>query len=57
MGIRTGADLKAYTELELAQRFGKLGRHFFRIVRALDERAVQPNRIQEICGSREYFQL
>ncbi|MCL4128600.1 UNVERIFIED_CONTAM: hypothetical protein GTU68_038479 [Idotea baltica] len=55
MGIRTGLDLKSYTELELAQRFGKMGRHFFRIVRGLDERVVQPNRLRKSVGAENTF--
>ncbi|MEL6668905.1 MAG: DNA polymerase IV [Bacteroidota bacterium] len=55
MGYRTGADLQALSELELAQRFGKAGRHYFRIVRALDERPVNPNRIRKSIGSERTF--
>jgi len=44
MGIRTGADLKQLDEIEMFKRFGKPGRHYYRIVRAEDHRPVQPNR-------------
>ncbi|MCP4442668.1 MAG: DNA polymerase IV [Aureispira sp.] len=43
-GIHNGADLKKWTKLELAQKFGKTGRYFYNIVRGLDNRPVQNNR-------------
>lgn len=55
MGIRTGGDLKKFTEIELAQRFGKAGRHFYRIVRAEDNRPVNPNRIRKSIGAERTF--
>ena len=55
MGIYNGKDLKQYTEIELVQRFGKVGRHYFRIVRALDDRPVNPNRIRKSIGAERTF--
>ncbi len=55
MGIHTGADLKKYSEIELAKRFGKAGRHFYRIVRAEDNRPVNPNRIRKSIGAERTF--
>jgi DNA polymerase IV len=55
MGLRTGADLKALSELELAQRFGKSGRYYYRIVRAEDERIVNPHRIRKSIGAERTF--
>ena len=55
MGIYKGADLKKLTEIELATRFGKAGRHYFRIVRAQDEREVNPNRIRKSIGAERTF--
>ena len=55
MGIYRGADLKNFSEIELATRFGKAGRHYFRIVRALDEREVNPNRIRKSIGAERTF--
>jgi len=46
-GINTGIDLKAYSELELAQRFGKMGRYFYKVVRGLDDRKVEPHRARK----------
>lgn len=55
MGIYNGADLKRLTEIELATRFGKAGRHYYRIVRALDDRAVNPNRIRKSIGAERTY--
>lgn len=55
MGIRTGADLKALSELEIAQRFGKSGRYYYKIVRAEDDRRVNPNRIRKSIGAERTF--
>ncbi|HWK98827.1 MAG TPA: DNA polymerase IV, partial [Parapedobacter sp.] len=40
----TGADLKRLTESDLVRLFGKSGRFYYRIVRGIDDRVVQPNR-------------
>ncbi|WP_262246579.1 DNA polymerase IV [Parapedobacter soli] len=40
----TGADLKRMPEAELVRLFGKSGRFYYRIVRGIDDRVVQPNR-------------
>lgn len=55
IGIRTGADLKAKSELQLAFRFGKSGRYFYRMVRALDDREVRPDRIRKSLGAERTF--
>lgn len=55
LGIHCGADLKAKTEVELARHFGKMGRHFFRMVRALDDREVQPDRQRKSVGAETTF--
>ena len=55
MGIYTGADLKQLTEIELVQNFGKVGRFYYKIVRGIDERAVNPNRIQKSIGAENTF--
>lgn len=55
MGIFTGADLKAHSELELARRFGKSGRHYYHMVRALDDRPVVPDRIRKSVGAERTF--
>lgn len=55
MGIKTGGDLRKLTEIELAQRFGKSGRYYYRIVRAEDHRPVNPNRIRKSIGAERTF--
>lgn len=55
MGLQTGKDLKAWTEIQLVKRFGKVGRHYYRIVRADDQRAVNPNRIRKSIGAERTY--
>ena len=55
LGIYTGGDLKKQTEIALFQRFGKVGRHYFKIVRGIDDRAVNPNRIRKSMGTERTF--
>ncbi|MEL6671433.1 MAG: DNA polymerase IV [Bacteroidota bacterium] len=57
LGIHNGADLKAWSELELAQRFGKMGRHYYRIVRAMDKREVKPDRPRKSVGAENTFDI
>ena len=47
LGIHTGADLKKFTKIELAQAFGKSGSFYYDIVRGIDNRPVNPSRIQK----------
>jgi DNA polymerase-4 len=55
MGIFTGKDLKRYSEIEMVKRFGKVGRHYYRIVRAEDHRPVNPNRIRKSIGAERTY--
>jgi len=55
MGIYTGTDLKKLTEIELVQHFGKVGRFYYKIVRGIDEREVNPNRVQKSIGAENTF--
>lgn len=55
IGIHNGADLKLRSETELAHRFGKMGRHFYRIVRAIDDREVKPDRPRKSVGAENTF--
>jgi len=50
MGIHTGADLKKYSKLELAQHFGKSGRFFYDIVRGIDNRPVESEKVRKSLG-------
>ncbi|MDX5347667.1 MAG: DNA polymerase IV [Hymenobacteraceae bacterium] len=55
MGISNGADLKLLSEQELRRNFGKAGSYFYHIVRAEDDRQVQPNRIRKSIGAERTF--
>ncbi|HEX5078307.1 MAG TPA: DNA polymerase IV [Geminicoccaceae bacterium] len=55
LGIHDGAALRARSEDELARRFGKVGRHYFRIARGLDEREVRPDRPLKSIGAERTF--
>lgn len=55
MGFRSGADLVALSELEMAQRFGKMGRRLYKIVNNLDNRAVNPNRDRKSIGAERTY--
>jgi len=55
MNLNTGADLKKLTERELVQHFGKVGRFYFKIVRGIDERAVEPDQETKSVGAEDTF--
>lgn len=55
IGIKNGADLKQWTEIDLIRRFGKVGRHFYKICRGEDESPVNPNRVRKSIGAEETF--
>jgi DNA polymerase IV len=44
LGIATGADLQARSEAALVHAFGRMGRHYYRIAQALDDRPVEASR-------------
>jgi len=54
-GINKGKDLKQYTRLELAQRFGKFGSYLYDVVRGKDKRQVKPNRIRKSISSETTY--
>ncbi|MFT5384693.1 MAG: DNA polymerase-4, partial [Saprospiraceae bacterium] len=55
MGIRTGGDLQRYDEIDLVQRFGKVGRFYYKMVRAEETREVRPDRIRKSIGAERTF--
>lgn len=55
MGLHTGADLKRLSEEELVRHFGKSGRFYYRIVRGVDDRPVQPDRETKSVGAEDTF--
>jgi len=56
MGFYTGADLKKLSEEELVRKFGKTGRFYYKIVRGIDERPVQPHRLTKSLGAEDTFE-
>jgi len=56
LGIVNGADLKLRSLDELIHRFGKVGRYYYNISRAIDERSVNPNRIRKSLGAERTFE-
>lgn len=55
MGIHTGSDLKKWSQEELYKRFGKAGGHYFKMVRAQDDRPVTPYRGRKSIGVERTF--
>ena len=55
MGIKNGADLCQWTELDLVRRFGKVGRHYYKICRGEDQSPVNPHRIRKSISAEETF--
>lgn len=55
MGIHTGIDLKKLTEAELVRHFGKAGKFYYKIVRGMDDREVQPHRETKSVGAEDTF--
>jgi len=55
MGIYKGGDLQKLSEIDLVQRFGKVGRFYYRMVRAEETRAVKPDRIRKSIGAERTF--
>jgi DNA polymerase IV len=55
MGIKNGADLCLWAEIDLVKRFGKTGRHYYRICRGEDQSPVNPHRIRKSISAEETF--
>jgi len=55
LGLHKGSDLKRLSEHELIRHFGKSGAFFYRIVRGVDEREVQPHRETKSVGAEDTF--
>lgn len=55
LGIRNGADLKKWNEVDLVKEFGKSGHHYYRIVRGIDKRRVKADRIRKSIGKERTF--
>ena len=55
LGILTGADLKAWSLIELEARFGSSGRWYHSICRGIDEREVKPDRPYKSVSAERTF--
>jgi DNA polymerase-4 len=55
LNLHTGADLKKLSQTELVKHFGKSGRFFYKIVRGIDDREVQPDREAKSVGAEDTF--
>jgi len=56
LGIRTGADLKQWSEQGLVSNFGKAGHMYYLNARAIDDRPVQEQRIRKSVSSETTFE-
>ena len=55
LGIRTGKDLKQWSEIDLAQEFGKAGISYYHFARGIDDRKVESERVRKSLGAEETF--
>ena len=55
MGIHTGNDLKALSLEKLVREFGKVGAHYYKIARGIDERPVNATRVRKSVGSENTY--
>ncbi|MDI9522931.1 MAG: DNA polymerase IV [Bacteroidota bacterium] len=55
LGIRTGWDLKQWSELDLVREFGKVGRMYYQFAHGVDDREVEPERVRKSLGAEETF--
>jgi len=55
LGIHCGRDLECLSIATLVQQFGKVGEHYYRIARGIDERPVIPNRPRKSWGAETTF--
>jgi DNA polymerase IV len=57
MNISTGSDLKRFSEYELIKHFGKQGKYYYYICRAIDTRLVEPERVRKSVGAENTFSI
>ena len=55
LGLHNGADLKRLTEDELLRHFGKPGKFYYKIVRGIDDREVEPDRETKSVAAEDTF--
>jgi len=56
LGIFNGLDLKRFSEYDLIHYFGKAGSYYYHIARAIDNRNVEPYRVQKSVGAENTFE-
>lgn len=55
LGIFTGADLREKTEVFLTSHFGKVGTHYYKVVRGIHKSPVKPERTRKSVGAERTF--
>ena len=55
LGVFTGKDLRKFEQEDLLKHFGKSGKHYFEIVRSIQNNPVNPNRIRKSIGAEQTF--
>ena len=55
LGIHTGADLRAWSEVDLVHQFGKAGHLYYGYARGVDDREVVANRVRKSLGAETTF--
>lgn len=55
LGIATGADLREWSKQRLVAYFGRIGAHYYSVVRGIDERPVVPDRTRKSIGVERTF--
>lgn len=55
LGIYNGADLRKWSQMDLAHHFGKAGLAYYLYARGIDNREVQAERIRKSLGAEETF--
>lgn len=55
LGIKTGADLKQWSEIDLVHEFGKAGIAYYHFARGIDDREVESERVRKSLGAEETF--
>ena len=55
LGIRTGYDLKQWSEIDLVREFGKAGISYWHFARGIDDREVESERVRKSLGAEVTF--
>ncbi|MFK7854440.1 MAG: DNA polymerase IV [Granulosicoccus sp.] len=55
LGIHSGADLRSWSEQELAREFGKSSTYYYQVARGIDHRPVRSSRVRKSMGSERTF--